>query len=183
MSQNSYEPGKVCIVGMYNSGKTSIIWRYIMKLDRLAPTISPTLYEINVDPGYGKRRIKLFDTAGTEKYQSMMPATLRGSEAIILVCSQDEPKSFDYIKEWHEKLIRDYGINKFIAVCNKTDLPEKLSVEEVKNWGKEHNMRVLRTSVHENKNIENLFISLAALLDPPTDGSGKQMLVPKSMCC
>lgn len=180
---SDFIPGKVPFIGLYSVGKTSIILRYNKKIQRIQATTDCRPYQIEVNAGIDSRKISIWDTAGTEKYQSLIPHAIRGAELVVLVCSQDEPKSFEYIKEWHQKLIDEYGISKFIIVCNKLDIEEdSIPSSAVKEWATKNKLRMLRTSVKENKNIDNLFISIASMIEKQPDEEAKPLIGQKSCC-
>lgn len=78
---------KIVFVGDVNVGKTSIMNRFIE--NKFSEVYDPS---IGVDfhskiVGYGKRQFKLqfWDSAGQEKYKSLIPSYVRGASIIFII--------------------------------------------------------------------------------------------------
>lgn len=69
--------------------------------------------------------MQLWDTAGQEKYKSLVPAYLRDANCGVLVFEVSRKETFDNVKLWLS-LIRDHAPSQLITVlvANKSDLLE-----------------------------------------------------------
>jgi small GTP-binding protein len=47
-------------------------------------------------------RLQLWDTAGQEKFRSLIPAYIRGTHCAVFVYDVSNQKSFEKIQEWHD---------------------------------------------------------------------------------
>lgn len=67
----------------------------------------------------------MWDTAGQEKYKSLVPAYLRDANAAVLVYDPSRTETFDNLPSWLQ-LFRDHQAPNAIAVlvASKTDLLE-----------------------------------------------------------
>ena len=84
---NEPESFKVCIIGESGAGKTSLLNRYItgMFTDDYKPTISASFMAAHEIVGDHTITLNIWDTAGQEKFQSMMPLYMRNVDCVLLV--------------------------------------------------------------------------------------------------
>jgi Ras-related protein Rab-6A len=84
----------------------------------------------------------LYDTAGQEKYRSLIPLYTKDAHIILLIYDISNIDSFTNIEKWYDSLS---NVNKeeviFILVGNKIDLVEERQVkeEEGKKYAEDHN--------------------------------------------
>ena len=82
-------------------------------------------------------QLQLWDTAGTEKYNSMGSNFYRNSETCILVFDLTEPESFKNVEKWRTQFLnslnpKDSSTYPFILFGNKNDLPDiKVKNEDI----------------------------------------------------
>jgi len=115
---------KCVVLGDTGVGKTTLC--HALKLNRgyfpsTDPTIGAAFFEIK-DRYY--HRVCIWDTAGQEKYNSLVPLYIRGCDMIIFVMSIDNRKSLDNLKIWYN-LVKEYypeKLPKCVIVINKIDL-------------------------------------------------------------
>ena len=116
------------LVGNCGVGKTSIYKFYSEnKIDKkYEPTIGTDFFSFCVSNVH----VDLFDTAGDEKYRSLMPMYFRNKGLFILVFDLTEKSSFESIDEW-EQLIRRHSKenSQIILVGNKVDLEEERVID------------------------------------------------------
>jgi len=111
-------------------------------------------------------KINLWDTAGEEKFRSMLPMYYKDAKAGILVYDIGNEDSFSSIDYWIDALsdhIAKQNIPLFL-VGNKKDLdPELKKVETTRAqaYAKEHNMMFTEVSAKTSEGIVELFKSLA----------------------
>ena len=158
---------QLLIIGNSNVGKTSIITRFTNG------TFSPNyLATVGVD-NYTKIetidnknvQIKLWDTAGQEKYKSLTKSFFRGAEGVILVYDITNLESFTDLKLWINSIKENLGEEKesipSIIVGNKIDLGEReISLEEANKFCKDNNYEYFETSAKTGENIDKSFRAL-----------------------
>ena len=137
---------QLLIIGNSNVGKTSIITRftngtfsqnYLATVGLDNYTKIETIDNKNV-------QIKLWDTAGQEKYKSLTKSFFRGAEGVILVYDITNLESFTDLKLWINSIKENLGEEKesipSIIVGNKIDLGEReISLEEANKFCKDNN--------------------------------------------
>lgn len=126
---------KIVFVGNSDVGKTRLLQTY-MNPNPHGDTIITTPYnkpksicgqEDKIVDFSGGRHIKLsiMDTAGMEKYRSLVKSYFRGAEGIILMYDVTDRKSFEDCTEWLNIMTSTVEENVVvILVGNKTDLVE-----------------------------------------------------------
>ena len=159
---------KIIFCGDAGVGKTSII-NSIMG-QKFSPEYEPS---IGVDffsktVRYKGRLIKLqiWDSAGQEKFRSLIPNYIRGSSLIFLIFDVSKKISFEHLTDWIKFItnIEKGGIT--IVVGNKIDLKDNREVEqeEAEKFCKENKYEYFEVSAKDGTNINNmLYTSVAGL--------------------
>ena len=135
-------PVKIIMIGSLNVGKTSLVSKYAngkppIKTDTKNASFVKKIKTIN---GI-KFEIRLWDTAGQEKYKSLPKLFIKDAKIVILVYSIDNEESFNELDNWLEliKNINDETI--LYGVCaNKSDLASKDTIHDIK--GKEYAKKI-----------------------------------------
>ena len=121
---------KITIIGYSGTGKTTMA-RLIEKKElprRHIPTITG---EEVVIPLTERTNLYFWDSAGQEKYSHLWKRFIIGSDVLLVVTDSTYRNVFD--SSLFLKLIRKHEPNAKVAIiANKQDLPDALSIEEVK---------------------------------------------------
>ena len=115
--------------------------------------------------------LQLWDTAGSEKYHSLMRNYIRNAQGCLLVFDLTDENSFNNIEIWRNEFLnalnpRDGEKFPFILVGNKLDLNNMIKVNEfqIKNYCDKHNnMPYFLCSAYTGKNVNLLFEKIADL--------------------
>ena len=105
-------------------------------------------------------KIQLWDTAGKKIYNSIIKATFKKSNAVILVYDVTNESSFIAIKDWIEKIKNNENENNAIIalVAQKCDLQDRvISEEKGKELANELGVEFFEVSAKTGDNIEELF--------------------------
>ena len=158
---------KIIFTGDSGVGKTSII-NSIMG-QKFSPEYEPS---IGVDffsktIRYKGRLIKLqiWDSAGQEKFRSLIPNYIRGSSLIFLVFAIDNKESFQHLNEWIDFILNVENGN-IVIVGNKIDLKDSRQVtkEEAEKFCQEKKYEYFEVSAKERTNIDTLLFTSVAIL-------------------
>ena len=126
-------PIKIIMVGAMNVGKTSLVTRYITgKHPGQTKTTKNASYVSKRKSKNGFNfEIKLWDTAGQEKYKSLTTLFTKDAKIAILVYAIDSEDSFKELDEWLKlvKSINDESLIIGIA-ANKSDLASQTTISE-----------------------------------------------------
>ncbi len=154
---------KFILVGDSLVGKSAILNRFTNNIFNIEIPIT-----IGVDFGSNiievdNKQIKLqiWDTAGQEKFNSIVKSYYRGVVGCLLVFDLTNYNSFKNIKEkWFDE-IKNYGNKNIIItlVGNKSDniSKRKVSSHEAQEFALKNNINYMETSAYLNKNINEIF--------------------------
>ena len=153
---------KLIFLGDQSVGKSCILNRFMNDTftEEYQATIGLDFQSKNVQIDNQDIHLLLYDTAGQEKFRSLIPMYTRDANIILLVydiCSKD---SFNHLSDWLNDLT---NINKddviFAVVGNKIDLEDKREVtkEEGSNYAKEHDFIFAEVSAKSGDGFSELF--------------------------
>ena len=156
---------KIIFCGDAGVGKTSIINSFMSQKfqDEYEPSIGVDFFSKTVR--YKDRLIKLqiWDSAGQEKFRSLIPNYIRGSSLIFLIYDISNKLSYEHIPDWIQfiKNVDNNGI--IILVGNKIDLNDKREIlsEQAEKIAECFNIPYIETSAKDGTNILLLFEELA----------------------
>lgn len=159
---NDIEQAKVVLIGDANTGKTSIVQKYVSNTfdDHSTPTIGSTFLSKVVD--FDKKSIKLcvWDTAGQERYYSLAASYARDARVCLLIYDITSIESFKNLERWH-KSIKDQIIDNAILVIvgNKEDLIGKEAVRlvDARAFADSIGAAHVRVSAKQGTGIEEMF--------------------------
>ena len=132
MTEEDVQHFKIIFLGDQYVGKSSILNRFYQ--DKFEPdyqaTIGLDFHSKNVSINGNTVRLLLYDTAGQEKFKSLIPMYIRDANIIIVVYDISNKDSFTHTEHWVNEtrdLKREDAI--FVLVGNKIDLDDKRVVE------------------------------------------------------
>ena len=168
---------KIVLVGDAGTGKTCIISRFIndrFEKSQMTTACPSFCTKTILYPEYNKSiNLDIWDTAGQEIYRSISKLFYKGACVGILVYDITSQKSFQSIRDYWYKELKDNTEPNIIfnVVGNKIDLfeTEQVNEEEAKNFANSINAGFYITSAKKNIAITDLFIQ-----------SGKKYIDPNS---
>ena len=124
---------KLIIIGSVSVGKTSLLLRYATgKFQSITKSTSTASFISKIKEVNGKLyEIKLWDTAGQEKYRSLTKIFIKDAKMALLVYAIDDENSFKDLDMWLN-IVKDIN-NEDITLgieANKADLYEKAKVTD-----------------------------------------------------
>ena len=152
---------QIITLGDGQVGKTSIIFRYID--NKFSPVYLST---IGIDskvkkmilPNGEEIKVKIYDTAGQERFKSITTNYIKKANGILLVYDITVEKSFQNVQRWYENLISDSINLPVVIMGNKSDLQEErvVTTEEGKEFAAKHEIEnhFYETSCQSGENIE-----------------------------
>ena len=159
-------PIKIIMVGSLNVGKTSLVTKYAT--GKMPGQIKSTKYALYVaklrNINDNKFELKLWDTAGLERFKSLTKIFAKESKIAILVYSIDSEKSFNDLDYWLN-IIKEANDNEVILgiAANKSDLKSDSTISESK--GREYAKKIgaewkSTSAILENGGIEEFIETL-----------------------
>lgn len=156
---------KAVVVGNGAVGKSSMIQRYCKGVftKDYKKTIGVDFLERQLRVKEHDLRLMLWDTAGQEEFDAITKAYYRGAHVCVLAFSTVDRDSFLAVESWKKKVENEVGEIVMCIVQNKIDLIDEACItpEEVDELAKRLKIKLFRTSVKENFNVDQVFEYLA----------------------
>ena len=159
---------KIITLGDGQVGKSSLIVRYVDK-----SFSTNYLSTIGVDSKYKKIKlygeeikVKIFDTAGQERFRSITSDYIRKANGMLLVYDISHKPSYDNIENWINSLKEetDQKMIPAVLIGNKKDLADErvITEEQGRELAKRYEMEehFYETSCSTGENVEKAFNDL-----------------------
>ena len=158
---------KIILLGDVGVGKTNIISRYISGdfNQSLNPTVGSSFGEKKIKKDGVTYLLKVWDTVGQERYNSITKLFVQGSHIIILVYSIDNLQSFQKLNFWLTFIRENLTDGKYILalIANKRDLFENelITKEEGEKYAEQMDAKfALLSAKYDQQTIINFFETL-----------------------
>ena len=158
---------KIILLGDVGVGKTNIISRYISGdfNQSLNPTVGSSFGEKKIKKEGVTYLLKVWDTVGQERYNSITKLFVQGSHIIILVYSIDNLQSFQKLNFWLTFIRENLTDGKYILalIANKRDLFENelVTKEEGEKYAEQMDAKfALLSAKYDQQTIINFFETL-----------------------
>lgn len=168
---------KICMLGAFAVGKTSLVARYVSSLfsEKYHSTVGVKIDKKQVSVDGRDVTLMLWDIAGQDDFQTVQPSHLRGMSGYLLVADGTRRGTLEVARQLQLKASEAAGPVPFILLLNKVDLAADWEIDEpvfVKLV--EQGWRVVRTSAKTGEGVEPAFHLLArAMLGPPRSPEGE----------
>ena len=127
-------------------------------------------------------KLQIWDSAGQEKFRSLIPNYIRGSSLVFIVYDISNRKSFENLSNWID-FVNNIENSNIVIVGNKSDLKDtrEVTLEEGQKFCEEKNIEFFEVSAKEGTNLNKmLFNSVASLplfLSINNEGCSKEQIV------
>ncbi len=153
---------KFIIVGDSFVGKTNIFNRYIKGefANNLGSTISVEFQVETIQVNDAIFRLQLWDTAGSEKFRSIVRGYYADTACCLLVYDITNQKSFDSLDYWIEEIKNNSHKNvEMILIGNKCDKENERQIEETDGefTAERYGMKFFESSALTGYNIKEIF--------------------------
>lgn len=166
---------KVCMLGAFGVGKTSLVRRFIYNLfdekymTTIGVQVSHKQLESILKPHSKtpvRLKIILWDLAHIEKINEIIKNYFRGSHGAIVVFDITRPQTFSFYNEFINIFLEINPKSSMIFVANKIDLvtAENQVDEQFIAMTQQYLVPHFYTSAKTGKNIENAFNKLGQML-------------------
>lgn len=169
------EQRKICMLGAFGAGKTSLVSRYVSGSFAGAQpgTLGVRIEKKPVETANGDMTLVIWDMVGANKYQTVQTSYLRLASAYLLVLDGTNAESAHAAIDVHHSVQALMGQIPYLVVVNKVD--------EIHNWihtpqtpwsAIQHDaVDVLETSAKTGAGVNHAFEMLARSLARPTESA------------
>jgi len=153
---------KLILIGNSGVGKSCILQRYMKHTfqETYKCTIGVDFLMKSLIINGKTVKLQLWDTAGQEKYKSMVSSYYRGANVALIIFDLTNHISFDALPSWIENYYKNGPEQKnIILIGNKKDLEVERQVtqEEAETFAETNNMIYFETSAKDGENIDYVF--------------------------
>lgn len=156
---------KICLLGAFGVGKTSLVRRYVASLfsDAYLTTVGVKVDKKLMTIGDQEIALILWDIAGEDDVSAVRLSYLRGAAAFLLVVDGTRPETLETAESIQARVIAEVGPIPFIVLLNKADLEPEWTLPAARmdalasaGW------TFRRTSAKTGDGVEAAFEDLAA---------------------
>ncbi len=155
---------KICMVGAFATGKTSLVARFVKSIysDIYHSTVGVKIDKKSINLGEREVNLILWDIHGEDEFQKVQMSYLRGASGYFLVVDGTRKHTLEKALCLQKKIELAIGKVPFILLLNKYDLTEDWEIEETmleeiveKKWF------ISVSSAKTGLGVEKAFLSLA----------------------
>jgi small GTP-binding protein len=154
---------KICMVGAFGVGKTSLISRYSHGIfsEKYKTTVGVKIDKKVIQHNDADVTLILWDLAGEDALTTVRPAHLRGASGYILVIDGLRQSTVDVAIDLQRRVSQASGAVPFVCVINKADLKDSWEVQDsdlqtlrARHW------TLVETSAKTGSGVEEVFQKL-----------------------
>jgi small GTP-binding protein len=163
MSSDYNYASKVLVIGDSGCGKSALIMRYCDNeytetyFNTIGVDFKTKIKEIN----NVRIKINIWDTAGQEKFRSLVSSYYRNADIVILTFDLTNICSFKNLEYWHSEIDFLNNYKKTIILvgtkCDNSDNNIIVNKDEIDGFCKKYDIKYYETSAKKNINIDILF--------------------------
>ncbi|XP_037534590.1 ras-related protein rab7 [Nematolebias whitei] len=160
---------KIILIGNSGVGKSSIMNRYVNHrfTNMYRATVGTDFLSKSVHIDGDWVSLQIWDTAGTERFQSLGTPLYRGSHCCLLVFDVTSTATFSALDVWRKEFLvqgepEDPSNFPFLVLGNKTDLGNReVSRRKAQQWCEEIGAEYFEGSAKEDVDMEKPFVRAA----------------------
>ncbi|MBN1689542.1 MAG: GTP-binding protein [Dehalococcoidia bacterium] len=156
---------KICMLGSFAVGKTSLVRRYIENMfsDKYLTTIGVKIDKKVINLLGENVTLMIWDIAGEDGYHQLQSSYLRGMSGYFLVVDKTRMSTLNAVIDIQKKIMGTFKDIPNIVIINKTDLAGQWdicdsAIEDLQRKGQD----ILMTSAKTGENVEQAFSRLSS---------------------
>jgi len=154
---------KICMVGAFGVGKTSLVARYVRSIfsEKYQTTVGVKIDKKIVQSRGEEVTLMLWDLAGEDALTTVKPAQLKGASGYILVVDGLRRQTLDAVIDLQRRVAEAIATVPFVCVLNKADRRETWEVQpaDLEPLVAQH-WTLVETSAKTGSGVEELFQTL-----------------------
>lgn len=158
---------KICLVGAYAVGKTSLIQRYVKSVfsEKYITTIGVKVDKKELICNDKNVSLVIWDLNGSDEVDSIKVSYLRGSSGYLLTADCTRLYTIDKAIEIKEIVESNVGKIPFVLVLNKIDLVDDFSfIEEKLIQTNANGFTIVKSSAKTGEGVEDAFFKISEML-------------------
>lgn len=155
---------KICMLGSFSVGKTSLVRRFVTSEfnEKYHTSIGVKVDKKIVQVRDQQAMLMLWDIYGEDAFQKMQMSYLRGMSGYFLVADGTRRQTVDVALALNEKVVEAMGKIPFVFLLNKCDLVDQWEIEpDTEQKIVSQGLTPLQTSAKTGENVNEAFMRLA----------------------
>ena len=155
---------KICMLGAYSVGKTSLVARYVRGIfsEQYLVTLGVKIDSKEVDVAGQPVKIVLWDMGGEDEFSKVSASYLRGAAGYLLAADGTRRSTMDHAVVLQVRVTEACGSIPFVALINKSDLESDWEVSETDlDKVRASKWEIFKTSAKDGEGVEAAFTRLA----------------------
>ena len=151
---------KVCMVGVYATGKTSLVQRFVYSIfsDRYLSTVGVKIDRKEILVGDQNIILMLWDLEGRDGTHDVNSSYIRGAHGVIYVVDGTRRDTLDGMYDIYAKVKGAVGEIPSVVAMNKTDLVNEWQLKSSDEKPvSERGLHTIRTSAKTGEGVEETF--------------------------
>ena len=160
---------KVCMVGLFGTGKTSLVQRFVHSLfsERYLSTVGVKIDRKPMEVDGAAVTLVLWDLAGRDGHEDITTSYLRGTHAVLYVADGTRRETCDQLPELRALVREAAGEVPELLALNKSDLKDRWALAPGDEQALAQAWEVVRTSAKTGDGVEEIFQRIGrAMLSP-----------------
>jgi len=165
---------KICLLGSYGVGKTSLVARFVhsMFADKYHTTVGVKIDKKVLTVNDEEVTLMLWDMAGEEDGAPVKLNQVKDASGYLLVIDGTRAKTLDIARSIQQRVENEIGARPFLALVNKADLRDTWEIPD-STWTElaGEGWTLLETSAKSGQHVEEAFLTMTSriLQAPPGD--------------
>jgi small GTP-binding protein len=122
---------KICMVGMFGTGKTCLVQRYVHSIFsvKYLSTVGVKIDRREVQANGQPVTLVLWDLEGRDETRNINPSYLKGAHGVLYVVDGTRRDTFDKLFELHDLVTSTLGDVPGVVALNKSDLTDQWQLQ------------------------------------------------------
>ncbi len=155
---------KICLLGAFAVGKTSLTRRFVTSIfsERYRTTVGVSIEKATVCVGDQSVDLIIWDLAGEDEFVVIRAAYLRGSSGYMLVTDGTRPETLHKAMDLQHRAEDMLGHVPFVLLMNKVDRSDDWAIDDARQVSlAQLGWPIFQTSAKTGQGVKEAFTSLA----------------------
>jgi small GTP-binding protein len=160
---------KICVLGDFAVGKTSMIRRYVLDEfdDRYITTLGTKITKKDIKVEGRDLTFQIWDIVGNIKFNKIQSQYYQGSDGAFIIFDVTRRDTLDNVSKWADMFLAAAKKARLIFIANKVDLESPFDYEAMMaELAKKYDAPTFKTSAKTGANIEGAFQTLGKMILP-----------------
>lgn len=158
---------KICMLGGFSVGKTSLVRRFVQSIfsDTYLTTVGVKIDKKSVALPNRAVDLILWDLAGEDDIGSFRVSNVRGATGLVLVADGTRAATLAVALTLRERAEAEFGAMPFVLLFNKSDLSDRweISDREIDEF-RQLGWQIYLTSALSGEHVDDAFHQLASMV-------------------